>query len=118
MSMTRAHDRGRGVRRRGMFHCRGGFGPDRFDALTPLINRVEGGRTPDSIVASREECGETGRTLSLCPRPRIALDRLEKPQRGGELRLPRSVIGRPRAAALGVDERMVSLRRLRRPLGL
>lgn len=33
----------------GMFHCRGGAGPDRFDAMTPLINWVEGGSAPDSF---------------------------------------------------------------------
>ena len=56
----------------GMFHCRGGFGPDRVDALTPLINWVEGGRAPDSIVASQEESGEIVRTRPLCPYPQVA----------------------------------------------
>ena len=36
----------------GMFHCRGGFGPDRFDPMTPLINWVEGGVAPQRIEAS------------------------------------------------------------------
>ena len=56
----------------GMFHCRGGFGPDRFDALTPLINWVEGGRAPDQIVAAQEEGGAIVRTRPLCPYPQIA----------------------------------------------
>jgi Tannase and feruloyl esterase len=56
----------------GMFHCRGGFGPDRLDALTPLINWVEGGRAPDSIVASQEADGAIVRTRPLCPYPQVA----------------------------------------------
>ena len=48
----------------GMFHWRGGFGPERFDALTPLINWVEGGRAPDQIVAARES-GAIVRTRPL-----------------------------------------------------
>src|SRR5688572_32734942 len=30
----------------GMFHCRGGVGTDRFDAMTALINWVENGVAP------------------------------------------------------------------------
>lgn len=30
----------------GMFHCRGGAGADRFDAMTPLIEWVEQGHAP------------------------------------------------------------------------
>ena len=56
----------------GMFHCRGGFGPERFDALTPLINWVEGGRAPDHIVAAQEEGGAIVRTRPLCPYPQIS----------------------------------------------
>ena len=56
----------------GMFHCRGGFGPDRLDALTPLINWVEGGRAPEAIVAAQEESGAIVRTRPLCPYPRVA----------------------------------------------
>lgn len=56
----------------GMFHCRGGFGPDRLDALTPLINWVEGGHPPDRIVATQEEGGATVRTRPLCPYPQVA----------------------------------------------
>lgn len=56
----------------GMFHCRGGIGPDRFDALTPLINWVEGGRAPDTIVASQLEGDTVVRTRPLCPYPLVA----------------------------------------------
>ena len=55
-----------------MFHCRGGFGPERFDALTPLINWVEGGRAPDRIVASQTDGDMITRTRPLCPYPQVA----------------------------------------------
>lgn len=56
----------------GMFHCRGGIGVDRIDALTPLINWVEGGRAPASIVGTRIEGGKAVRTRPLCPYPQTA----------------------------------------------
>ena len=56
----------------GMFHCRGGIGTDRFDAMTTLINWVEGGTTPDSIPAARVEQDQVKRTRPLCPYPRVA----------------------------------------------
>ncbi len=56
----------------GMFHCRGGVGTDRFDAMTTLINWVEGGTAPDSIPAARVEQDQVKRTRPLCPYPRVA----------------------------------------------
>jgi Tannase and feruloyl esterase len=56
----------------GMFHCRGGFGPHRFDAMTPLINWVESGAQPQRIEASLVEEGKTVRTRPLCPYPEVA----------------------------------------------
>jgi feruloyl esterase len=56
----------------GMFHCRGGFGTDRFDAMTPLVNWVENGAPPRSIDASSVEDGKTVRTRPLCPYPEVA----------------------------------------------
>ena len=56
----------------GMFHCRGGIGTDRFDALTPLVNWVEGGTAPDQIAAARVENGVVTRTRPLCPYPQVA----------------------------------------------
>ena len=56
----------------GMFHCRGGLGTDRFDALTPLVNWVEGGVAPEEIHATRIEDGEVTRTRPLCPHPQVA----------------------------------------------
>ena len=56
----------------GMFHCRGGVGVDRIDALTPLVNWVEGGTAPSQIVAGRVEAGKVVRTRPLCPYPEVA----------------------------------------------
>jgi feruloyl esterase len=56
----------------GMFHCRGGIGVDRIDALTPLLNWVEGGTPPERIVAGRMEGGKVVRTRPLCPYPQTA----------------------------------------------
>ena len=56
----------------GMFHCRGGIGTDRFDAMTPLIDWVEGAIAPDSIPAARIEDDKVVRTRPLCPYPQVA----------------------------------------------
>jgi feruloyl esterase len=56
----------------GMFHCRGGLGTDRVDALTALVNWVENGTTPERVVASRMEDGKIVRTRPLCPYPQTA----------------------------------------------
>jgi len=56
----------------GMFHCRGGVGTDRFDAMTTLINWVENGAAPDSIPAARVEGDQVKRTRPLCAYPRVA----------------------------------------------
>src|SRR3984957_15273734 len=37
----------------GMYHCSGGPGPNTFDALTPLVNWVEGGVAPETIAATK-----------------------------------------------------------------
>jgi Tannase and feruloyl esterase len=59
----------------GMFHCRGGVGADRFDAMTALIDWVERGIAPDSLTASRVENDAVVRTRPLCPYPQVARHR-------------------------------------------
>jgi feruloyl esterase len=57
----------------GMNHCSGGPATDRFDALTPLVDWVEKGVAPDSIVATASNPGYFGvaaRTRPLCPYPK------------------------------------------------
>jgi feruloyl esterase len=56
----------------GMFHCRGGIGPDRLDGLTALINWVENGTAPQSIVATKMKEGKVVRSRPLCPYPQVA----------------------------------------------
>ena len=56
----------------GMGHCRGGPGPDTFDALTALEQWVEHGEAPEQIVASKLEDGEVVRSRPLCPYPQVA----------------------------------------------
>lgn len=55
----------------GMGHCGGGPGTTVFDAFTPLVNWVENGIAPDSIVATAPPGTPwPGRTRPLCPYPK------------------------------------------------
>jgi feruloyl esterase len=56
----------------GMAHCAGGIGPDRNDAVTAVIDWVEKGKAPDSIIASKVVDGKVTRTRPLCPYPQVA----------------------------------------------
>jgi len=56
----------------GMSHCSGGIGPDRYDAVTAIINWVEKGQAPASMVASRMVDNQIVRTRPLCPYPQVA----------------------------------------------
>jgi len=69
----------------GMNHCSGGPATDQFDMLTPLVNWVEKGQAPDSLVASARGAGNAGgvnadvpaawspsRTRPLCAYPKVA----------------------------------------------
>ena len=56
----------------GMGHCGGGIGPDRHDAMTAMIDWVEKGKAPDSMVASRVVDNQVVRTRPLCPYPQVA----------------------------------------------
>jgi feruloyl esterase len=56
----------------GMGHCRGGPGPDSFDALTAMERWVEQGVAPDQMVASKMADGAVVRTRPLCTYPQVA----------------------------------------------
>jgi feruloyl esterase len=56
----------------GMAHCGGGIGPDRHDAVTAVINWVEKGTAPSSMVASRVVNNQVVRTRPLCAYPQVA----------------------------------------------
>lgn len=57
-----------------MGHCRGGSATDQFDLLTPLVDWVENGIAPDSVVASGDNfaTAPTSRSRPLCPYPQTA----------------------------------------------
>jgi len=56
----------------GMAHCGGGVGPDRHDSMSAIIDWVEKGKAPDSMVASRVVDKQVVRTRPLCPYPQVA----------------------------------------------
>ncbi len=56
----------------GMGHCGGGIGPDRHDGMTAMIDWVEKGTAPESMIASRVVDKQVVRTRPLCPYPQVA----------------------------------------------
>src|SRR5215204_3845839 len=56
----------------GVAHCGGGIGPDRTDAVTAVIDWVEKGKAPDSLLASKVTDNTVVRTRPLCPYPQVA----------------------------------------------
>jgi len=56
----------------GMAHCAGGVGPDQYDAVTAVIDWVETGTAPDSLLARKIVGGEVVRSRPLCPYPQVA----------------------------------------------
>ena len=56
----------------GMAHCAGGVGPDTLDSVTAIVNWVERGRAPASMVASKIVDGKVTRSRPLCPYPQVA----------------------------------------------
>jgi feruloyl esterase len=59
----------------GMYHCSGGPGPNTFDALTPLVNWVEKGVAPETIVATKfvnDTPPSVQMTRPLCVYPKVA----------------------------------------------
>jgi feruloyl esterase len=57
----------------GMGHCRGGDGPNTFDAIGGLDEWVEKKTAPDRLVATQVTAGSPGRTRPLCPYPQLAV---------------------------------------------
>jgi feruloyl esterase len=57
----------------GVEHCRGGPGPDTFDAVAALDARIERGVAPNSLIASRLINGKVERTRPLCAYPQVAV---------------------------------------------
>jgi hypothetical protein len=57
-----------------MNHCGGGPATSQFDAFAAVVNWVENGEEPDSILATAPPQGTPwpGRTRPLCPYPAIA----------------------------------------------
>jgi feruloyl esterase len=56
----------------GMAHCAGGLGPDQYDAVTAVIDWVEKGAAPDTLVAKKIVNGNVTRSRPLCPYPQVA----------------------------------------------
>jgi pimeloyl-ACP methyl ester carboxylesterase len=69
----------------GMGHCSGGPATDQFDALSAMVNWVEQGVAPDTLLATARGAGNAGgvnadlptnwsagRTRPLCPYPKVA----------------------------------------------
>jgi feruloyl esterase len=56
----------------GMNHCGGGDGPNTWDKLSPLVNWVENGVTPESIIATHTTNGEIDNERPLCAYPKQA----------------------------------------------
>ncbi len=59
----------------GMYHCSGGPGPNTFDALTPLVNWVETGVAPETIIATKfvkDTPPAIQMTRPLCVFPKVA----------------------------------------------
>jgi Tannase and feruloyl esterase len=56
----------------GMAHCAGGNGPDSHDPVSAVVDWVEKGKAPESIVASRIVNSKVVRSRPLCPYPQVA----------------------------------------------
>ena len=57
----------------GMGHCSGGAGPNTWDKLPALVDWVENGSAPDSIIATRSTNGVVENERPLCSYPQQAV---------------------------------------------
>jgi tannase/feruloyl esterase len=56
----------------GMFHCGGGIGAERFDAMTAVIDWVEANKAPARLVGQHVVQGSVKFTRPHCPYPQVA----------------------------------------------
>jgi hypothetical protein len=56
----------------GMAHCSGGNCPDQHDPVTAVINWVEKGAAPETMLAKQMRDNRVVRTRPLCPYPEVA----------------------------------------------
>ena len=56
----------------GMGHCRGGAGPDQVDFMGALVNWVENGEAPGSLLSRRESRDQPTMTRPACAYPEVA----------------------------------------------
>ncbi len=56
----------------GMGHCGGGPGPNTWDPLAPLVEWVENGTAPDSVVAHHSTDGRVDNERRVCAYPQVA----------------------------------------------
>lgn len=56
----------------GMGHCGGGAGPNSWDKLPALVDWVENGIAPDSVIATHSSNGQVDNERPLCPYPQRA----------------------------------------------
>ena len=71
--LDRAQDNVRLFLAPGMGHCRGGVGPDTWDRLTPLVDWVENGAPPLTIIATHSTDGQVDNERPLCLYPERAV---------------------------------------------
>ncbi len=58
----------------GVLHCAGGPGPDRVDFLSAIVDWVENGTAPESLLASKMDgSGQVVVSRPLCPYPEVAV---------------------------------------------
>ena len=76
----------------GMAHCGGGLGPDQYDAVTAVVDWVEKGVAPDSLVASKIVGGAGDALAPALPVPAgRPLPRAGQHGRGREFRMQDAV---------------------------
>ncbi len=56
----------------GMAHCRGGTGPNRFDAVDAMVSWLQQGKAPEQILATHATAGKVDRSRPLCAYPKVA----------------------------------------------